>query len=88
MNKQEFLKLVYENSITKTAFEQLKSQAEGDATRAAIDDVIGNFYDRVSSVMVYAQNNMEEINKIENEKGSDLINNKDSNGSTDDEQKA
>lgn len=88
MNKQEFLKLVYENAITKNAFEQLKSQSEAVATRAAIDDVIGNFYDRVSSIMVYAQNNMEEINKIENEKGSDLINNKDSNGSTDDGQKA
>jgi len=83
VNKQEFLKVIYENPAVKSAMSQIKTKSEFDLTTKAIEEVIGSFYEQFVSVLTHVQNNSEELNKLVIEKDSNLIidsNNKSSDG--------
>ena len=43
-NKQEFLKMVYEQAAIKDLFNQIKSSKEERTNKAAVDELVGNFY--------------------------------------------
>lgn len=73
MNKQEFLRTVYENEAIKKAMSQLKKDSERQATEAAINEMLGIFYDRVTSVATFAQNNLNDIKNAVSEIDTDVI---------------
>lgn len=86
INKQDFLKTIYDNDAMKAAMSQLKTKSELESTKAIVEEVLGEFYDHVFSIASYAQINAEDIKKAVIEKDKNVIMDN-SSKSTDDEQK-
>lgn len=74
VNKQEFFKLLYENEALKEAMKQIKSEKEMRTSKAAIEEIIGQFYDSIVSTVTTVQKDPEAFKKAVTEHESDLIN--------------
>jgi len=74
IKKEEFLKMVQQNTAVKTALLQLKTQKEQNQMSACIDEVVGYLYDGIIGVYVPVQNNANTIKKMAEEESSELIN--------------
>lgn len=57
----------------KQAMRQFKTKKELEDTKAVIDEVIGVFFDRFTSVASTIQNNSDQIKKLVTEEGDELI---------------
>ena len=74
VNKQEFFKLLYENDALKVAIGQVKSEKELRTTKAAIEEIIGQFYDGIMNTAATIQKDPEAFKKAVTEHESGLIN--------------
>ena len=72
-NKQEFLKMVYEQAAVKDLFSQIKSSKEERTNKAAVDELVGNFYESVLSIVSEVQKDPEGFKKSVSEFEDDLI---------------
>jgi len=74
INKQEFFKLLYENEALKSAMKQIKNDKELRTTKAAIEEIVGQFYDGIMSTVSTIQKDPEAFKKAVTEHESSLIN--------------
>jgi len=74
MNKREFLQKIYEDKAMKLVLSKAGSEKEELAARAAVDELIGNFYDSFTRVFAEVQKDPDAFKKAVMESGSQLIN--------------
>lgn len=84
VNKQEFFKLLYENEALKSAMKQIKTEKEMRTTKAAIEEIVGQFYDGIMGAVTTVQKDPEAFKKAVIEHESGLINEEDSAKKTED----
>lgn len=84
VNKQEFFKLLYENEALKSAMKQVKTEKEMRTTKAAIEEIVGQFYDSIMSTVTAVQKDPASFKKAVTEHETGLINEEDSVKKTED----
>lgn len=72
--KEEFLKMVYENETLKMTLKKSKDDKDERRYKAAVDEIVGGFYENFVQAFTSLQKNPEEVKKLVSEQESKLIN--------------
>ena len=75
LTKEQFLKAILENDSMRTALSKVKDKKEERTARAAVNELVGQFYDSLTGVVSQVQKDPEKFKKAVTEWDSGLINN-------------
>jgi len=75
ISKKQFLEKIYEDLAVQQVLKQSKSDKEIRAARAAVDELLGNFFDNIVNASASVQKDAEVIKKTLLENDDQIISN-------------